>query len=99
MLATIAADGGSVRDWTPKDPFSRRMDTTLRAVRKAGLRITHVTGQQGETDAKGGMTAGEYKRHFMQIADRLRNACVAAPIFVATSTICGGATSDLQVCI
>jgi hypothetical protein len=66
----------------------QQLADTLEALRRARLEVTHVIWYQGEAESFKQTSAPEYRRHLLSVLQRVRDGGVAAPIWVARSTLC-----------
>jgi hypothetical protein len=90
VLVPTSYGGTSLKDWMPGGAMSRRLVFAIDRVRRAGGRIDAMLWQQGEAESGGaGYTAAQYVQGFGEIRNMVREIGVAAPIYVAQSTICG----------
>lgn len=78
--------GSAITDWTDKG-YDRFALSQLRALREAGRTVDAVFWQQGEQDFA--TDPATYKAKFAVVTQRLRDAGVTAPIFVARATLSG----------
>lgn len=89
----IAVGGTFIRDWATGGPLQRRLMFALSRLKMADVKLDAMCWHQGESDANlSDMTAAEYGGHFLTIANAIRKAGIAAPIYVALATLC--ATAD-----
>jgi len=93
LFVPIAVGGSSVKDWIGWDGtyhgrHNRRFTLALDSIKKAGLKLTHILWQQGETDAVKRMKKENYIKYFGKIVDSLRSKGVSAPIFIARASYC-----------
>jgi lysophospholipase L1-like esterase len=76
--------GSSIADWTDNG-YDRFALSQVRALRDAGRSVDAVFWQQGEQDFA--TDPAVYKAKFAEVMQRLRDAGVTAPIFVARATL------------
>src|SRR5262245_49420674 len=84
IVAPIAVDGTSVKDWAVGGFLNRR----IKRLHDAGLEPTQVLWHQGEADER--TPPDKYRAAFFSIFSTIRRNGVFAPIYVAQTSICGG---------
>lgn len=85
MIVTVARGSTSVKTWR-KGKDWERVTQAVKAVQKAGLRISHVFWVQGETDNADGMEGKTYQTELGKVVAQLRGLSVQAKVFVAVTT-------------
>lgn len=90
VLAPLAIESTTIAEWAEPGPLRDRLDSLIENLRIAGLMPNAVLWQQGEADTRLGTTREAYRKHFSSLVNRLREAGVSSPIFVARSTYCRG---------
>lgn len=88
LLVDVAASGTSIRVWAGENGPAARAVKAAQALRRYGLKFTHVLWHQGESDWE--MHKLVYTRLFSEMTNYIRANGIDAPIFVATSTLCKG---------
>ncbi|MBL8395356.1 MAG: hypothetical protein JNK99_11525 [Candidatus Accumulibacter sp.] len=89
VISVLAVDASSIDEWTRQNSALRqRLVTHLAALRALGLPPAYVLWQQGEADARQGISSSDYARHLDLLATTIDQAGIGAPIILARSTIC-----------
>lgn len=88
IVAPIAVDGTSVKDWAVGGFLNRRIVVAIKRLHDAGLEPTQVLWHQGEADER--TPPDKYRAAFFSIFSTIRRNGVFAPIYVAQTSICGG---------
>jgi len=89
LLVPIAHGNTWIPDWTPDGIMHPRVLRVLDQLRAADVTVSHILWQQGE--AEGSLLDPDiaaYRRDLLAIVGDVRNAGIAAPFYVASSTIC-----------
>lgn len=88
-FAIIAVDGSRVIDWNSSGtPFATYLSKRLQALQTAPWQPDMVLWQQGEADARDGMSRDDYVQHFEGLRAKLRAQGIDAPILLANSSYC-----------
>lgn len=87
VIAPIGLGGAQVADWAPGGRLSERIARLVEGMERAGLRPGAILWHQGESDRGTGREA--YRAAFLAMARAIRDAGIAAPIYVARATRCG----------
>ena len=89
VLALLAVDASSLREWTaPASPLRKRLADTLAANRAVGLQPHVVLWQQGEADARIGVSQTDYEAGLLALSQELQSSHVSTPLLLARSTVC-----------
>lgn len=89
VVALLAVDASSIHEWTaPHSPLRQRLLVTVQANQAAGLPPHRVLWQQGEADARAGLSQADYEAGLLALGQTLQLAGVAAPVLLARSTVC-----------
>lgn len=83
--------GSSIADWTDNG-YDRYALSQIRSLREAGRSVDVVFWQQGEQDYA--TDPAVYKAKFAAVMQRLREAGVTAPVFVARATLAAGKVNE-----
>lgn len=93
ILIPAGIGGSAVSRWQKGGDLNRMLlDVIDQAARQ--YRITHVLWHQGESDYAAATSSEDYRSMFLSLVDSLRDAGVAAPVYVAVATRCGPASGD-----
>ncbi len=98
MLVPLAHGGTFAKDWAPGGYLHARLIDGLRAARAAGLEPTMILWEQGEAEAGNPPQPPDgaaWVSAFRATVVAIRETGVAAPIFVAKSTVCRNVGSDI----
>lgn len=93
VFAGIAENGSEIARWAPGGDLHARLLDSLDTLRDAGLPPTHLLWHQGEQDMRLATDPAHYRERFDALVTSLREHGVAAPVFVAQATYCGGEDS------
>lgn len=85
--------GSTIANWSDNG-YDRFALAQVKSIRDRGARIAAVFWQQGESDPR--IDPAVYKAKFGVVMDRLRQAGVDAPIFVAQATLADGVNETLR---
>ena len=88
ILSVLGVDASSVSDWTRDGPLSDRLRDLLDALRRDQVRVSAVLWQQGEADARAGVSAEQYAAALGILIRRLRDGGIVAPVLLGRSTRC-----------
>jgi hypothetical protein len=92
------ADAGTkIAEWAPGGGRHATLRQGIDEARAAGLTITHMLWQQGESDAEDGTTQSDYVRLFHEMLASIRAAHVDAPVYVAVATHLWGRRHGRQI--
>lgn len=89
LLVPVAVGGAEVKDWAPGGPRNHRLMYALGRLRSTGTVPTHVLWHQGEADALYRTPADDYRERFLGFVRSLREAGVAAPVYMAVAAYFG----------
>jgi hypothetical protein len=90
VMVGVAVSATEVARWSEGGDQYDRLIGALAEMRAHGLTPTHLLWHQGESDAKLGTTAAEYRRHFLRMLEGVRGAGIVAPVYVAKASYCHG---------
>lgn len=88
VFATLGVSASKIARWAPGGDLHPKLLETIRSMTQSGFVITHLLWHQGETDARLGTSAEEYKRLFLSMLESLRAHGVTAHIYVSVTTRC-----------
>jgi len=94
IFSVLAISATSIHDWVTPGPLHTRLLEILREQQQHGFLPDAVLWQQGEADARSGISQTEYERDFKKLASLLRAYGVNAPVLAALSTRCRNQGSD-----
>ena len=94
ILSVLAVDATSSAEWTREGPLADRLSSLLDEMRKGRIQVSAVLWQQGEADARAGVSPTQYANSLGVLVRRLREGGIGAPVFVARSTRCGNSGGD-----
>ncbi len=89
LVVPVAVSGTQIERWAPSGDLHARILDAITRTRAAGIQITHVLWQQGESDASAGTSKEQYMAAFEEMVKSMRDAGVGAPVYVALTTRCG----------
>ncbi len=92
IIANVAVGGTAIHQWSSGGEYHKKLQRTLRELRQAGLRISHLLWHQGESDAKYRTTASAYVGDFMDLKEALATRGHQTPMWVARTSYCQGRT-------
>lgn len=95
LVVPIGVGTTTMADWAPGGYLHRRVAATLRELAGAGVTVTHVFWHQGGSERRSRGDAAnraQYRAGLLALVASLRAAGVAAPVFVARSSIDAAAT-------
>jgi hypothetical protein len=98
MLVPLAHGGTFIKEWAPGGDMHLRLIDGLEAVRMAGLMPDMILWEQGEAEAGNPPQPPSRQKwidDFVAMARSIRTGGVLAPIYVARSTICRNAGSEV----
>jgi hypothetical protein len=89
VLAVLAVDASSSAEWTAEgSPLRARLAVVAGELVQARLVPQWVLWQQGEADARAGVTTRRYRDNLLQLQSHLGASGIHAPIVMAKSTVC-----------
>ena len=89
VLAVFAVDASSIDDWIRDgSPLRGSLEQQLAQLQQLGLRPDVILWQQGEADARAGMTEASYAAKLDALAKLLDEAGMQSPVYLARSTVC-----------
>lgn len=88
IFIPVAVGGTEIAQWTPDMPLFKRVIAAIDGANNARLVITHVFWHQGESDAYLKTSWADYQLRFRNIVKGLREAGVAAPVFISSASVC-----------
>lgn len=95
VVAVLALDASTIEEWTrATSPLRSRLASQLASMKQLGMPPDAVLWQQGEADARGGTTAGQYADRLDLLADVLAQGGITAPVYLAKSTVCRSPPSE-----
>ena len=95
VVAVLALDASTIEEWTrATSPLRSRLASQLASMKQLGMPPDAVLWQQGEADARGGTTAGQYADRLDLLADVLTQGGITAPVYLAKSTVCRSPPSE-----
>jgi hypothetical protein len=94
ILAVLAVDASSASDWTREGPLSDRLHKLVDTLRENHVAVSAVLWQQGEADARDGVSGEAYAAALAILIRRLREGGISAPVFLARSTRCRNSGSE-----
>lgn len=95
LLVPLAHGGSFATDWVEGGEMFPRLALTLRALLQQNISPTHVLWHQGEAESNHMQNcANAWKLAFRSVVAHLRRNGVAAPVYVAKSTICCGPRNE-----
>lgn len=97
LFSLLAIDATSSRDWAENPLLTQLVDDKLADLLNAGLGPDAVLWQQGEADAKLGVSEEEYVDNVQHVLQGIISAFPLHSVFVAVSTRCGsGPNKNIQ---
>lgn len=94
VFAVLAVESTRLRDWILPGMLRDTLFLTLFDHRRHGFVPDIVLWQQGEADARIGITQVKYQEQLVRLVSLLRGQSISAPIIVALSTVCGNEGSE-----
>ena len=88
VIAPFTMSATTIRDWTEKQYFQRRLDRVVADLTRTGLAPTSVVWFQGEADNLAHTTGEAYAMQFEAFSRSLRARGVSAPVYVSLTTLC-----------
>lgn len=93
ILVPMAVNGVQSFNWAAGGMLEKRYTLVARRLADAGLTVTHILWDQGETDAINSVTAAAYTANMQSIRTLLNQAGITAPLYVALTTWQGTSTN------
>ncbi len=90
LIVDAAVGGTQIARWQKPGDLLDGALATLKAL-SSGYKVTEVIWHQGESDRDLGASSMAYGASFASLVGSLRDAGVAAPVFIGITTICGTA--------
>ena len=89
VLAVFAVDASSIDDWVRSgSPLRSSLEQQLAYLRRLGLRPDAILWQQGEADARAGVTVASYAEKLDALSNVLDELGMQGPVYLARSTVC-----------
>jgi len=89
----VAITDTPISRWQREGDLNEMLMGVLKAL-PATVKITHVVWHQGENDLRFATPGKVYQASFRSLLETLREAGVAAPVFIAVTTRCGTSRRD-----
>lgn len=87
IIINRAVGGSAIRQWGPGGIFSRTISRSLTEAKASGYTPTRIFWVQGESDVAV-LSTEQYVDAFGKVLDSIRQLGVAAPVWVAQTTMC-----------
>lgn len=89
VLSVLAVESTTIAEWTDAaSPLRKRLERQIDSMKSLGMPPQLILWQQGESDARHGITEIAYSAGLDQLADIVDQSGVSAPIVMALSTVC-----------
>ena len=96
LLVPIAHGGTFIAEWQPDGRVGARLTTAIDRLHRAGLTVTHMLWQQGESEgAMPDADATAWAAHFNAMIALVRHNGVNAPVYVAQCTLCRNEPNEI----
>lgn len=94
VFSVLAVDATSITEWTAESALRELVVKTIRQGKAHGFIPELVLWQQGEADARSGMSGAEYRQKLDKLRASIRNELERGAMIVAQSTRCRNEGSE-----